>query len=507
MNHNFYEPNSNYSDFDQPPQYSINHQPPNIQENLNWQKIYELLQTMQSSCKKLLQQQQATDINQSTLQDMSLREMEDLKQHYLDEMLSLSNDFGIKDYWNEKIDICFRRECEDTIDELKGKFNGMSIEINKKKERQYLEQVANLSTYSSQRFNSFCYDDDDDYDYEKSTIPLNEIISQIPSSIAITPSSVEDLVPNPCEYEDTSESDSDCNLPSRDDFSSINLPEEKSVTFSNPLFDSNDDFTSSDDESLSDEDVSEEIFKIYSNPLFEFDYEYISSDVNPLFDKVFKDIENKDSYVSNLDEPTLLVTPLSDVNEDECFDPGGDIDEIDAFLDIDVPTDIKDGFHDSEGDIIYLESLLNDDTIPNLPSEVFLDHDQRSLKDDLDNLMTEDKVFDPGICDKKFSPTYMSLPFVDHHYFSLTYVIRIFLPYFTYPVDSLLLLSSGSEDTIFDPDISAFHFSFREPVASHRSETFMCFNFYPNILNKSPMEIGSSTCFDPNITMIWGESS
>ncbi|GKG62957.1 hypothetical protein Tco_0636688, partial [Tanacetum coccineum] len=29
----------------------------------------------------------------------------------------------------------------------------------------------------------------------------------------------------------------------------------------------------------------------------------------------------------NLDEPTLLVTPLFDANEDECFDPGGEVDE------------------------------------------------------------------------------------------------------------------------------------------------------------------------------------
>ncbi|GKG00801.1 hypothetical protein Tco_0302491, partial [Tanacetum coccineum] len=81
-------------------------------------------------------------------------------------------------------------------------------------------------------------------------------------------SSVEDLVPIPSESEDTSESDSD--LPSCDDISPINIYEEKSITFSNPLFYLNDDFTSSDDESLSDEDVLEDIFKIYSNPLFEF---------------------------------------------------------------------------------------------------------------------------------------------------------------------------------------------------------------------------------------------
>ncbi|GKG21454.1 hypothetical protein Tco_0384049, partial [Tanacetum coccineum] len=127
------------------------------------------------------------------------------------------------------------------------------------------------------------------------------------------------------------------------------------MTFSNPLFDSNDDFTSSDDESLSDEDIPEDNVKIYSNPLFEYDDEYISSDVI-FFDEVLEVIESKDSYVSNLDEPALLVTPLSDDNEDECFDPGGVIDEINDFLDMDISTDIENGYHDSEGDIIYLES-------------------------------------------------------------------------------------------------------------------------------------------------------
>ncbi|GJS70848.1 hypothetical protein Tco_0703689 [Tanacetum coccineum] len=373
----------------------------------------------------------------------------------------------IKDYRNEKIDIRFRRECESLIDELKGKFNGMSIEINKKEELQYLEQVTNLSTYPSQHFKSFCYDDDDDYDYEASTIPLNEIDSQIPLSMAITPvlptlelensliigdehlstipekesdefikSSVEDFVPIPSESEDTFGSNSECDL-------------------------------SSNDESLSDEDILDDSVKIYPNPLFKFDNEYIFSDVNPLFDEVLEDIEIKDSYVSNLDEPALLVTPLSDFNEDECFDPGGEINEIDAFLDINISTDIENGYHNSEGDIIYLESLLINDTISNFPPDVFLDHDPRSLKDELDkeDLKSMIKVFDPDIHKNTFSPTYVRLPFEDRHYLSLTYVIRIFLPYFTYPVESSLPLSSGSEDIIFDPDISAFHFSFLEPVA------------------------------------------
>ncbi|GKA39423.1 RNA-directed DNA polymerase [Tanacetum coccineum] len=89
----------------------------------------------------------------------------------------------------------------------------------------------------------------------------------------------------------------------------------------NPLYDSNDDFNLYDDESHPMRRTRNNV-KIYSNPLFEFDDEYISSDVNPLFDEVLEDIKSKDSYVSNFDEPTLLVTPLSDANEDECFDPG-----------------------------------------------------------------------------------------------------------------------------------------------------------------------------------------
>ncbi|GKF86971.1 hypothetical protein Tco_0254798, partial [Tanacetum coccineum] len=156
------------------------------------------------------------------------------------------------------------------------------------------------------------------------------------------------LVPILSESEDTSESDSVCDLPSYDDFSPINVYEEKSLTFSNPLFDSNGDFTFSDDESLSNEDVPEDNVKLYSNPLFKFNDEYISSDVNPLFDEVLENIER------------------------------GDIDEIDAFLDMDISTDIESGYHDSKGDIIYLKSLLIDDAIPNLPPEVFLDHDLRS---------------------------------------------------------------------------------------------------------------------------------
>nr|GEX49210.1 hypothetical protein [Tanacetum cinerariifolium] len=231
------------------------------------------------------------------------------------------------------------------------------------------EQVANISTHTpepSRRFN-FIYDDDEES--IDSLIMGNEELNTIPEkeSDEFIKSSVEDLVPILSEFEDTSGSDNEYDLSSCDDFSPIDDPEGKFVTFSNPLFDSNDDFTSSDDESLSDEDVPEDKVKIYSNPLFEFDDEYIFSDVNPLFDEVLENIENKDSY---LDEPDLLVTPLSDANEDECLDPGGDFDKIELLLHHDPSTlkmsvaSILEGFTDEppldeNDDLFYLDYKEN----------------------------------------------------------------------------------------------------------------------------------------------------
>ncbi|GKF65139.1 hypothetical protein Tco_0191656, partial [Tanacetum coccineum] len=42
---------------------------------------------------------------------------------------------------------------------------------------------------------------------------------------------------------------------------------------------------------------------------------------------------------------------------------------------------------------------------------------------------------------------------------TFTFVIWTFLPFFTYPEDSPVILSLRSEDLVFDPGISTFHFS------------------------------------------------
>ncbi|GJZ09416.1 hypothetical protein Tco_0543699 [Tanacetum coccineum] len=101
-------------------------------------------------------------------------------------------------------------------------------------------------------------------------------------------------------------------------------------------------------------------------------------------------------------------------------------------------------------------------------------------------------IVDSRIRENVLSTTNVNLPFEDDQYPLLAYVVWIFLPFLTYPVTPPYLLSCRNEDTIFDPGISVYH-SFM-PSVSHQSGTFMKFNVYPNHLNESPMEILSSTC-------------
>nr|GEW19240.1 hypothetical protein [Tanacetum cinerariifolium] len=74
-----------------------------------------------------------------------------------------------------------------------------------------------------------------------------------------------------------------------------------STGVSNPLFNDNDDFTSSDDESLPDEDVPTEEFKVYSNPLF--DDEINSDEIDPHYfnteSDFVKSLSNRDTLIDS----------------------------------------------------------------------------------------------------------------------------------------------------------------------------------------------------------------
>ncbi|GJS68830.1 hypothetical protein Tco_0683395 [Tanacetum coccineum] len=125
------------------------------------------------------------------------------------------------------------------------------------------------------------------------------------------------------------------------------------------------------------------------------------------------------------------------------------MEEIDLFLasDESIPSGIDSDYSDSEGDNLFLERLLYDDPTPLLDIP---------------------------------SPTHVTFLFEEHHDLDFTCVVRVFLPFFTYPMTSSSLLSSGSEDTIFDPGISTFHFSSLKPVAYENPIViFLFFCFCP----------------------------
>nr|GEZ62864.1 hypothetical protein [Tanacetum cinerariifolium] len=134
-------------------------------------------------------------------QELSIQEMEDLKQQYLDELKRLSK-------------LEYRDEIK--IAELTENLNSMSIEIRKKEKLLQQEQWAYVSTYPSKRLTSFCYDDDDDDDYNSAITPVlsteepidslsmgDEHLDIIPAteSDEVIKSSVENLVLIPSESE------------------------------------------------------------------------------------------------------------------------------------------------------------------------------------------------------------------------------------------------------------------------------------------------------------------
>nr|GFA74145.1 hypothetical protein [Tanacetum cinerariifolium] len=237
------------------------------------------------------------------------------------------------------------------------------------------------------------------------TIPATE-------SDEVIKSSVEDLVPIPSE----SEGENGCDVPSC------------FTTFSNILFEDEYEFNSVDDQSLHNEDFSE---KIFSNPLFEEEISSIKKNQHHfnVESDLVESMLNRDSSIisssskidSLLDEFTGELTLLKSIppriDETDCH-PENEIrlsqrllydnssPQIDLFLTPEdpMPPSIEDD-EDSEGDIPF-ERLLHDDPIP--------------LQDTLD----------------------------------FSYEVRILLPFFTYPVTSPVLLSSGSEDKIFDPGIT-----------------------------------------------------
>ncbi|GJY89860.1 hypothetical protein Tco_0505056 [Tanacetum coccineum] len=116
------------------------------------------------------------------------------------------------------------------------------------------------------------------------------------------------------------------------------------------------------DEPLGDDSKPRSYDVTFLNLLFDFNDDFTLCNYNPLFDKEFEDI-------SSMDPPKSA--PL---NYEPLGNPGSvsrslktrdlNLEELTAEIGLDdsIPTEIDDGYYDSEEDILFLEHLLIEET-------------------------------------------------------------------------------------------------------------------------------------------------
>ncbi|GKD75903.1 hypothetical protein Tco_1334185 [Tanacetum coccineum] len=315
----------------------------------------------------------------------------------------------------------------------------------------------------------------------------DEHLSTIPEmeSDEVIKSSVENLVPILSEFKGIS-SDT-CDMPVCDDSSTFDALKNHSEILS----DSNDDGTSSDDDDF------EDIKYVEASPP---DSELVSLEEVNVVDQEKEEIDLEDILRIQdviLREKLLnincLIVNIESLNDNPTHDRV--LESPSSF-----PISVKDSdsfFEKSDTSLSYSDIFLPE-------FETFSDHTEKTRSDSttthannslpeydsfhfeiepdqggLTSVVMEDILGEPRVHVPNVLPTHPTLV-IDSNI-----IIQTFLPYFTYPMESPFPLSSGSEDTIFDPSISTFHFSSLKPVAF-----------------KSLLEIGVSTRFDPNFTMI-----
>nr|GFB07829.1 hypothetical protein [Tanacetum cinerariifolium] len=217
-----------------------------------------------------------------------------------------------------------------------------------------------------------CYDDDDDeessnhlednviyellsYSAVKPTKPIDSLsmgdehLATIPAtkSDKFIKSCVENLVPNPRE----SEGENGCDVLAG------------FTTFSNVLFDADYDSDSSDDQSLSDEDVSE---KIYSNPLF--DEEIIPLEIDQHSFNAESDLIES---MPNHDSSVIIFSKI-----DSLFDESaGELTLLKSF-----PSGIDETDCHPEKEIRLTKRLLYDNSSPRPPEEIVSDNSNADVE-------------------------------------------------------------------------------------------------------------------------------
>ncbi|GJT60807.1 hypothetical protein Tco_1004340 [Tanacetum coccineum] len=307
----------------------------------------------------------------------------------------------------------------------------------------------------------------------------NEELSTIPEkeSDEFIKSSIEDLVPIPSESKDLTDYKSECDMPVCDDSSSKNedlddivfISSRKEIDHLDAIPDSIQSFLNRANSIIFlIKEFAGELAPINPIPpgIVEADPE---KDIR-LIEKLLNDDSSPHSLEElNYEIPDAIIESFSP-SPIPVEDTDSLMEEIDIFLALDdsIPPGIKNDDYDSEGDILFLEELLNKDSLSCPEYETFhFDHYNRNSGD------VTTKVVD-DISDISTRELYVHVPNV--------------LPTHPthYPVfDTLLPFSSENEDKVFNPRILILKEEKSPPLLSHRG-----FKVFPLINDsESPMMI------------------
>ncbi|GJU15783.1 hypothetical protein Tco_1143749 [Tanacetum coccineum] len=381
------------------------------------------------------------------------------------------------------------------------------------------------------------YDDDDD---KEISIPLKDIISELPLSVSITPDFlITDSLIMEDEHLDTiPEMESDEEIDDDESLSDEDVPEENFKIYSNPLFDEEIISTKIDPHHFNAEsDLIESLLNrdtlIVSSPKFdslleEFSGELVHIDLISLeIDEADFDPKEEIRFVEKLLYDNSSPRPPKELNSEisdaiiESFSPypipleGSDslMEEIDIFLapDDSIPPVIENDDYDSEGDI--LEELLNNDSL-SLPKNKSFQFDRYY---DLSSPRPPAKPpDDDGIYfDAEPDTIILTVKVVDD--ISVRYVLKPrILP--TQPtlslcraIDTLLPFSFENEDKVFNPGILALKEEKSPHLLSHRGfKVFQLFFESPMMIyggNIPTLDVPYLHFYPPWLAQVWGIGS
>nr|GEW60422.1 hypothetical protein [Tanacetum cinerariifolium] len=396
--------------------------------------------------------------------------------------------------------------------------------IQKKQEEKRIEeeQAANAQYWKIPA----CCDDDDDYEVIKS--------------------SVYNLVPIPSEFEGIPDTMCDVHLVNN------HTPFEAKDHFE-IVINSNDDISSSDDDSLYNENIKYVEASLYNFELVSLVVAeiIISKDEEIEDDNLREKLLNVHLLIANIEALKDNPTPSSEsLTKSSSTSPKSFLEKTNTFenslpefenfyFDLE---EISSGSTTTHSDISLLDFeafYFYDDHIEEISSGSTTTHSDTSLSkydsfifdlsnnqfpptdrsdftheefvDELTHIISPPEydcfyfrnLVDPGELisilnsgiRENLSTTRVNLPVEDNHSPLLAYVVWIFLAYLTYLIIPPYLHSFGNEDTIFDPGIAINRFYSFKPGLSHRCGTFKKFNTHRSHLNESPMEMLFSTCF------------